>query len=179
MRYVGVDVSLTNTAVVSIDKDGKITSSIGKIGYTLSDDDDVWKETERAVIITNAVVGFIDGCKFSAIEGYAYQAKGKRTYQIGELGGMIRSEIFKRSWNHKPVFISPTSLKKFATGGGRADKKKIRECVEIIWGFDCKDDNIVDAFVLAQMMRYSDPDLRDLVPMMDFQLDALKASGLL
>jgi len=176
--YTGVDVSLTATAVVSIDETGEERYIFSELGYPLKSSSTTWEEIERAEIIAKGVVSFINGKKFSAIEGYAYAAKGRSILQIAELGGIIRHMILQQKWEDKPVFIPPTSLKKFCTGKGRADKKKIAECVKIIWNFSSKDDNIVDAYVLAQMMRYSDESIRPTLPIMDFQLDALKAIGL-
>ena len=45
--------------------------------------------------------------------------------------------------------IYPTSLKKWATGSGRADKALMRLCLKKRTGYDIDNDNIVDAFWLA------------------------------
>lgn len=50
--------------------------------------------------------------------------------------------------------VSPTTLKKWASGSGKSDKKQMRQAVCAKWGFDSADDNEVDAYALARLAQY-------------------------
>lgn len=82
------------------------------------------------------------------IEDYAMGAKG-RTFDIGELGGIVKLE----AWTYKVniLRVPPSSLKMFATGKGNADKNQVMLAVETIWGKDIAQNDEADAFVLLQM----------------------------
>lgn len=45
----------------------------------------------------------------------------------------------------EPAFVNPTTIKKWATGDGRADKAKMMEYCKKRWGVDAEDDNHSDA----------------------------------
>ena len=55
-----------------------------------------------------------------AIEGYAYGAKG-RVFHIAENTGVLKYKLFQA--NIPVEIISPSEVKKKATGKGNADKK--------------------------------------------------------
>lgn len=74
----------------------------------------------------------------TSLEGYAYAARGK-IFEIGENTGMLKYMLWK---NHIPFMtMSPSSIKKSATGKGNANKQ-----------------DMVDAF-----MEYTDCDIADLL----------------
>lgn len=51
-----------------------------------------------------------------------------------------------------PWYIAPpTVLKKYATGKGVASKPQILSAVKARWGFESPSDDVVDAYVLAQI----------------------------
>lgn len=154
-RFVGVDVSLTATAMIALDINGKVVNSIRGLGYELSENATAWEHTERAKLIASGVVPFCKGNPNAAIESYAFGAKGSRAYQIGELGGIIKYQLADK--HHKPSYIPPSAVKKFATGKGNAKKVDVIIGVMKRWGYEPEDndDNLADAFVLAQMMRYA------------------------
>lgn len=60
--------------------------------------------------------------KTVAIEDYAFSATG-RVFHIGEHTGILKYLLEKSSISFVPV--SPTAVKKFATGKGNADKQKM------------------------------------------------------
>ena len=62
------------------------------------------------------------GCKQVALEGYSYGSKGK-VFHIAENTGVLKYKFFQYSI---PIdIIAPTTIKKFATGKGNADKEKM------------------------------------------------------
>lgn len=77
------------------------------------------------------------------IEGYAYGAgKGSgmgMVFNIGELGGAFKIACQR----HRTPFISPspTQVKKFITGNGRAEKEEVEEEVRKDYGFKLKHGN--------------------------------------
>jgi crossover junction endodeoxyribonuclease RuvC len=86
-----------------------------------------------------------------AIEGYAYNAKGRGVeFQYG-LGAVIRVALHQ---NKIPfVEVAPTALKKFAGAKGNAPKADVSKAVEAKWGYWWTSDNITDAYVLAMYAR--------------------------
>ncbi len=174
MKYVGIDPSLTATAMVAINEDGEPASIINNIGYELPKDSSVWRLAERTGIIADGISAFLKqhDLKAAAIEGYSFSSGGSSLFQIGEMIGVVRYKIMQagKLINHLPVTIPPTALKKFATGRGNADKSlMVLAASKDPWNFEYMnkgnpDDNVIDAFWLAQMMRYSDKSIRGNLP---------------
>lgn len=85
------------------------------------------------------------------VEGFAY---GNRftIVLMAQTGTIVRQALYSAgiSWYDVP----PTQVKKFVTGSGGADKAKMAKFVEERWGFVSKDDNIVDAYGMAQIARH-------------------------
>lgn len=57
------------------------------------------------------------------LEGYAYGARGRAAVSMGELGGVVRLLLHRRRvrW----VEVSPSTLKRYATGSGSAGKDAV------------------------------------------------------
>lgn len=70
---------------------------------------------------------------YIGLEDYAFKAKG-RVYQIGELGGIMRLEL----WNSGLPFRlhDPDSVKMFVAHDGHADKQMVRTAVKERWDID-------------------------------------------
>ena len=54
-------------------------------------------------------------------EAYSFNSRGSRTFQIAENTGLAKHYVWKAGYN--VTTVSPSSLKKFATGNGAADKE--------------------------------------------------------
>ena len=146
--YVGLDNSLTCTAITILDSEGnhiKTKAFVGdKILKQCEKDplnkgamkmiDYVFTNKQRAkqikkmfayeLVITNEIINLkhvdFDKDKICvAIENYAYGAKGKQTV-LAELGGILRHALIKLV--EKITEIAPQSLKKFVVGKGNAPK---------------------------------------------------------
>jgi Holliday junction resolvasome RuvABC endonuclease subunit len=89
------------------------------------------------------------GCDLVAIEGYSYASNGSSTYQLGELGGVIRLALWR---NGIPfVEVPPACLKKYACGKGNASKDQVLvACVKRL-GREPADNNQADAAWLRDM----------------------------
>jgi Holliday junction resolvasome RuvABC endonuclease subunit len=86
------------------------------------------------------------------IEGYAFMAKGRSVFNLGELGGILRVYLAKTWGGYYEV--PPTSLKKFVCSKGNAKKEIMLEQTfkkYHIGSETLKDNNQVDAFGLAQL----------------------------
>lgn len=140
--YLGIDQSLTNTALCVYHKGEVISHSI------------IPKMTgvKRLSYIYTEFTKLIDQYKpsFAAIEGYAYNAKGLY-FNLGEVGGILRLALFMR--NITLIQVPPTTLKKYITGKGNANKDIIIKDLYKNYGIDVNDNNVADATGLAILAR--------------------------
>lgn len=84
------------------------------------------------------------------MEHFAMNAKG-RVCDLAELIGMIKMPLLLRFPFDTVYEVPPTTLKKFTTGYGFADKASMADHIENQYGKKFKDDNQVDAFALAAL----------------------------
>ena len=86
------------------------------------------------------------------IEDYAF-SRSNRAHQMGELGGVIRHSLAKAV---KLVAVSPTTLKKFATGKGNASKELMLVDAVVRLGYKGSNHNEADSLWLlyAAMAHY-------------------------
>lgn len=85
----------------------------------------------------------------AVIEGYAYAAVGSALFELCELGGLIRWELFRNSvpW----LVVPPATLKKYATGKGGANKVAMVIAARERLGYEGTDDNQADALWLRAL----------------------------
>jgi len=109
----------------------------------------VAKGSNRIVKIMN----WLDGYDYSdithvCIEGYAFGMKAQAgNYDRAELVGTMKLFFLKKG---KPLIICPPStLKKFVTGKGNADKEEMVDAVFQRWGYDIPCHDEADAFGLS------------------------------
>ena len=146
--YGGFDLSLTASGIVIINAKGEVKErhvvSFSKL-----------RGPERLNAIQQGIRSIIAmyNLKSVCIEGYAMGAVGK-TYNIGELGGVIRLLL----WRLKIPYFEPPPhrVKKFATGkgggeGGSKDQVTLH-CFKN-WNFEATSNDEADAYVLAQICR--------------------------
>ncbi len=112
---VGLDLSLTATGVGVVTAIMRNAETIRRPQY---------RGTERLRSIRDAVINRVDGIRpaLVVVEGYAH-GRTNQAHQLGELGGVVRvalDELGQR-WCELP----PSSLKKYATGKGNADKAAV------------------------------------------------------
>jgi len=145
--FVGIDQSLTSTALVTLSESGD--APIAKHRIT----PDPLRESQRVQFVRDAVSQFVAEAKPRAIamEGYGFGARKSRAHALGELGGAIKLALYEMG--HTIAIVPPSTLKKFVTGKGNADKSAMM--VEILdrWHFKTSNDDIADAYGLAQFIR--------------------------
>lgn len=104
--------------------------------------------SDRLVYIYDTINELVDEYKpeYAAIEGYAYGGIG-RTFSMAEAGGVFRLALAQK--NIPTVEIPPTTLKKYITGKGNADKSLIKKTIHSLFDVKIKTHDEVDAFALA------------------------------
>jgi Holliday junction resolvasome RuvABC endonuclease subunit len=82
------------------------------------------------------------------VEGYAY-GRTNQAHQMGELGGLIRVELFRLDLRW--VDVPPSTLKMYATGKGNAGKSEVLVSAVRRLGYSGADDNQADALWLRAL----------------------------
>jgi crossover junction endodeoxyribonuclease RuvC len=86
------------------------------------------------------------------VEGYSYASRNSQAHSIGELGGVVRVELYRLGIPY--VEVAPTARAKFATGKGNAGKGEVLSAVSartgIVWSGSGSDD-MCDAWILQEM----------------------------
>lgn len=104
------------------------------------------------------------------MEGYGYGTS--MAHALGEGGAAIKLALlgaFSPPVNFASI-PAPSQVKKFATGSGNAGKGEVMLAVYKRWGVEFKNDNLADAYVLAQIARHL---MTGLPPETSFQRDVL------
>lgn len=113
--------------------------------------DSVWHRVKRL----EALVASINDVVLQAqpgivlIEQYAYSKNMGGQMFLGEFGGILRWHLVE----HTPhvIEVSPTSLKKFATGSGAAKKEMVMAHIAKRWGHIFDSSDSADAYVMYRM----------------------------
>ena len=144
MKFIGVDPSYNNFAIIILNKDANITNKILLKSNTKDEIEDRIIELEKGFnLLTKVKKPMI------YIEGPSYSSSGAFTLQMGALHYYLR--IFFRKNNINFNVISPTTLKKFVTGKGQAKKELMLLQVYKRFGEEFDDNNLADAYGLARM----------------------------
>lgn len=128
MNTLGIDQSFTCTGLVVVDENEEV------IGYKLintdKDKEDTYTNFRRAKKISDEIVEYIISMNIDKvhIEGLGFGASGDATRNLAGLQYLIVNECLDRGI--EPLIVAPTSLKKFATGSGKAKKTEVFESIE-------------------------------------------------
>ena len=144
MIFTGIDYSMTSPGIcVYNDEHGdfsfencnfyffaqvkKLIGTFGKNNIHGQEYPDNYKnDIERFDNLSDIVMQFFPQSDVKvAIEGYSFGSKGSRTFQIAENGGILKYKLHKAGIHWKKV--TPSAVKKFATGKGNANKDKMYE----------------------------------------------------
>jgi crossover junction endodeoxyribonuclease RuvC len=150
-HYAGLDISITSTGYCIIGEDRQIEAN-GVIESAPGNSDVVRFDRIGTEVVDVLGLYSVVGI---AIESYAYSIRGKGNFsRIAELGGVVKNKIFRKLFLSPPdtmVFVSPSTLKKYATGKGNTPKNLLNKHIYKKWDFDTDFDDIADAYVLARM----------------------------
>ena len=76
--------------------------------------------------------------------------------KVSELHGAFKKTLYNYLGDHAEVCVagvSPATLKKYATGSGRAEKSDVKLSIFKEWQETFKNNNEADAYVLARIAR--------------------------
>lgn len=144
-RVLGIDPSLTATALVGIDSAGALVSR-----HLLSTSKkDFASRPARLDAMRRALLEIITSATpdLVTLEGYSFGSKNQ-THQLGEWGGVLRWTL----WSEMVPYIEvpPTTLKSYVTGKGNSPKEVIMREVFRRWGYEAHDNDDADAYGLAR-----------------------------
>ena len=107
------------------------------------------------------------------IENYSLGSPGKISLvRLGEIGGVIRERLFELDVDY--VEVTPSNLKRFATGNGAADKPMMERAAYEA-GATARNHDEADAFLLRRMGRAAHG-LES--PLLDHEIDAIANAGI-
>jgi Holliday junction resolvasome RuvABC endonuclease subunit len=152
--WIGIDPSYSATAIVRLHSDDTyhaqtVSFSPKTTGNGAQRLDAIWRILAEKF---ETLYTFYD-VRAVALEGYAMESKFGRE-MAGELGGLLRV-LSMRELHRSPLIVAPSSLKKFVTGAGRADKDAMKAAVAEKWGAVFKSHDEADAYGLARIAKAS------------------------
>src|SRR5687768_16580217 len=149
--YVGIDQSLTATALVGVDVHG------GLMGKKLFDTPaKKISGVDRLWHIQSGVRRWFEDVEENyelqhvCMENYAFCAKYSRE-EMGEIGGAVKIALRLQlpSPLRYPTLVAPQQLKKFVGAGQK--KQQMLLGIYRKWGEEFTDDNLADAYALARV----------------------------
>jgi crossover junction endodeoxyribonuclease RuvC len=144
MKYfVGVDLSLSETGLVVIDRNFKILQQ--ELITTLS----TINIEARLLEIKNSLVKFFNKDSVIYLEGLSFASKGQSILELSGLHYFVRVYLYETNCFFK--LIPPTTLKKFITGTGKAKKELMLLKVYKRFGEEFSNSNLCDAYSLARL----------------------------
>lgn len=140
---VGIDASLTHTGVCAL-VDGEAHPETWKPGKLRGVDRLAYfRDRFRELFEVHWELVF-------ALEGYSFGSRNGRE-TAGELGGVVRLAAYDAGIpGDRLLVVPPSTLKKYVTGKGTADKAVMLLHVYKRWGFETADHNVADAYALAR-----------------------------
>ncbi len=126
------------------------------------------RELERAIRLRPPFPDLV------VLEGYSLGGPGILSkIRLGEVGGIVRTRLFEMDVRF--VDVTPSSLKRFATGNGNAKKEQmVSRAIELGARGNVNDDE-ADAFHLRRMARAAN-ELEG--TLLDHELDAIANAGI-
>lgn len=124
MLCMGIDQSFTSSGVVVKDTDSVLY-------HTVIRSDKEQDTITRAEFIADRIKMICENLQPDkiVIEGVAFMATGNVTRDLGGLQFIIISRLRKAIESHRIHIVAPTSLKKLATGTGRATKSDMYDAL--------------------------------------------------
>ena len=143
MITLGIDLSMTGTGVVRL-KDGHYTSQLIKTKPTKSAEEEVKRlQTIRDKIEMNDI-------DLAVIEGLSYATRNTTSLiQLAALNYMVRERLMMEKIQF--IIVAPTTLKKFVTGKGNAQKDLMLLETYKRYKVNITDNNIMDGYGLARI----------------------------
>jgi len=174
---MGLDLSVRGAAAVVVNQNGEVFDH-GVWGWGLARNASVKEKIERMIYIAGKIISMArkasdecwdlhphirpEGLQI-AIEQYAFRMQGAQN-DLGEIQGTVKSQIWL-ALGLVPSIIVASSARKTVLGKGRFSKgrKGKKEIVEAVCerGFVVSDDNVADAYVIAECLRLRSKEMQD------------------
>lgn len=145
-NVIGLDLSLTSTGMVKIPVGRK---QVNSWCFATAASMHIWARYKDIAQRVQARIGKND---LVLVENYAFGIKGaaSRLVTLAELGGVVKMAIMART-RHWPIPVGSATVRKFATGGGKASKDDIKLQVYKKDRQEFKTTDETDAYVIAQI----------------------------
>lgn len=142
MRILAIDPSITSLGYAYEAPQGVVTGKV--VPKKL-------KGLERLEYVLESVEGLLATTRPDLVvyEGYAMGKFAGRSFDLGELGGLLKMAIWTR--RIRILLVPPSSLKLFATGKGNADKEAVMKAMSKHRGALFTSDDEADAYALLQL----------------------------
>jgi len=166
--YSGVDPSLTNTGVVSVYND-EVKATCFKTDKVPNDNAGEtkrmckWYETVDQILGKNhQALCDTFWCECDTMDGIEVPMGNHfgGASKVDRLFGYFIGRLSTETDNY--MVFTPSQIKKFFTGSGRADKETMVWFANKVWDFPCTSHDIADAFAIAKMTQYIDENLYEL-----------------
>lgn len=152
-KALGLDFSLTGTGWVLRQKahfTGNLSTDWPVIGSGVISTKAGVDLYDRCSEIVGHFTGYLHDDTLIAVEDYAVSKFGNAVIGIISVGAIFR--FFCRANEKSYCTVPPTTVKKFTTGKGVAQKDLMMLNVYKKWGFTPKDNNDADAYAICQML---------------------------
>lgn len=119
-RFIGIDQSYTSCGVVVLNEDGSVHSfdTIKTVG------EDIFLRARQVAQELETIVNQQHNLQTIGIEGLAFSKFGNATRDLAGLQFVIMNTL-RHELGQEVKIVSPNSLKKFATGSGKAKKQEM------------------------------------------------------
>jgi Holliday junction resolvasome RuvABC endonuclease subunit len=145
--FFGIDQSYTGFAVTVLSETGAYYTWVYK-----SDKRGVDRLLDIEKFLQDLCIDYGYRVKDISIEGPVRMSHA--ALMSGELLAVVKMTLrkfFARTDPGYPKQVPPSTLKKYTTGNGRADKKAMMAAVKENWGAEFRDDNAADSYALAKI----------------------------
>lgn len=141
---LGLDLSLTGTGVTLLCPDMPEVYESVTLRNKL-------RSLERLDYIEKTIIAKVQeaGVTTAAIEGYAFSTADSQKHSLGELGGIVKLALWRAGV--EMIIVPATSLKKWTTTKGNADKILMGVSIFKQTGAQFDDDNQADSYCLAML----------------------------
>ena len=149
---VGLDLSYTSAGLARISRRSPVPNEpLTKPKWgTFGTKTDDGTSLVRCIKTARAVLKMVQENDVVFIEGYAYGVKGKqqRLAMLGELNGIIKLVVLKRT-KKQPLIVAPGTWKKFLCGNGHLSKDEFKLQVFKKFDVECKTNDEAVAIAIA------------------------------
>jgi len=154
LYFVGLDLSLTGTGVTIIDATGVIIAT-KVFGYPLKKTATELEKISRVIDIVDGIMQLVrkykDNTLMCSLERPAYSAKGRQN-DLSELQGVLKVNLWL-AFSIISKLETASHVRKKVLGKGKLTKKQIMAEIKAQYKYILTNDNIADAFVLAECLR--------------------------